>query len=378
MKGIRVPSVGAESGAGALGLWTAITIVAGVMLLAAGVIFVVHWIFTHRLRGTPLADLARRCAAPAYLTAEATIIKVGMANLVTTVDDGRGSLGTRLFGEAERAVQHFLLLVLIGSVAWLVVQLVRVLTAMLLNGFNKEHGADSARVKRVRTQVMLVERVVTAGAVVIAVGAMLFTWQQVRVLGAGVLASAGIIGIIVGIAAQRAMGNLFAGLQLAFSDMLRVDDVVVVEGEWGQIEELTLSYVVVRIWDDRRLVLPVSYFTEHPFENWTKKDRSIIGSVYLRVDWSVPVAELREQLGEFLDRNHLWDRKDWALVVTDVATNGLVEIRATMGAANGFASWTLNCEVREWLVAYVREHYPAALPRMRAEISGAETSVTRG
>lgn len=371
-KGMRVPSVGTESGAGTVGLGMAIAIAAGIMLLAAAVIFVVHWILTHRLRGTPLADLARRCAPPAYLTAETAIVKLSLAGLATADDDGRTRLGERLLGGAEEAVQHLLLLVLIGAIGWLIIQLVRVFTAMLLKQFNEEHGADSARVKRARTQVMLVERVITAAAVVIAVGAMLFTWEQVRILGAGVLASAGIIGIIVGIAAQKAIGNLFAGLQLAFSDMVRVDDVVVVEGQWGQIEELTLSYVVIRIWDDRRLVLPVSYFTDTPFENWTKKDRSIIGSVYLLVDWTVPVPELREQLGGFLDQHHLWDRNDWALVVTDVTANGLVEIRATMGAANGFASWTLNCDVREWLVGYVREHYPEALPRMRAEITGDE------
>lgn len=347
------------------------------LAIVAGAIFVVfglRWILATRVPHTWAKGLARRCGRPAYLVAATTAAKISLSQLPALGTDGeRVSLGAQVLGGHEGWVQHALLLVLIASSTWLAIGAVLVATNGLLRQVEQEHGRDSVRVKRARTQVMLVQRVVIATGAVVAVGAMLFTWQQVRVLGAGLLASASVAGIIIGIAAQRAIGNLFSGLQLAFSDMLHVDDVVVVEGEWGEIEELTLSYVVVRVWDGRRLVLPVSYFTETPFQNWTKEDNTIVGTVYLRLDWSVPVAGLREYLGEIVREHPHWDGRDWSLVVTDVLYNGLIEVRASMSAANGYASWYLNCDVRERLVAYVRENHPDSLPRVRSEITGAHS-----
>src|SRR5690606_4687985 len=165
----------------------------------------------------------------------------------------------------------------------------------------------------------------------------------VRALGAGLLASAGIAGVVVGVAAQPTLGNMLAGLQLVFSDAIRLDDVVVVRGEWGRIEELTLTYVVVRSWDERRLVLPVSYFTQNPFENWTRHSSRVIGHVMLYVDWGVPVEELRTALYGFLREHPLWDQKDWTLQVTDVTPDGLVQLRALMSAADSASAWDLKC-----------------------------------
>ncbi|WP_327091458.1 mechanosensitive ion channel family protein [Nonomuraea sp. NBC_01738] len=281
---------------------------------------------------------------------------------------------------ADRAfgygAQQILGLVTIGCVTWLIVGASYAVTDVILDRLVLVEGEGNRRARRIRTQIALVRRVATAIIVVVAVGAMLFSFEQVRALGAGLLASAGIAGAIVGIAAQSTIGNLLAGLQLAFSDALRLDDVVVVNSEWGRIEELTLTYVVLRLWDERRLVLPVSYFTSNPFENWTRHGSRVLAVVYLRVDWSVPVEKLREELYRFIQENPLWDQKDWTLQVTDVQTNGLVELRALMSAADSASAWDLKCDVREHMVSWVRKNYPEALPRFRVDLPTGKEGTT--
>ncbi|WP_343948160.1 mechanosensitive ion channel family protein [Nonomuraea longicatena] len=269
---------------------------------------------------------------------------------------------------AREGVERVLGLVTIACVTWLIVGVAYAVTDVILDRLVLIEGDANRRARRIMTQIALVRRVATAIIIVVALGAMLFSFPQVRALGAGLLASAGIAGAIVGIAAQSTIGNMLAGLQLAFSDALRLDDVVVVNNEWGRIEELTLTYVVLRLWDERRLVLPVSYFTKNPFENWTKHGSRVVAAVHLRVDWSVPVGKLREELHRFIQDNPLWDQKDWTLQVTDVQTNGLVEVRALMSAADSASAWDLKCDVREHLVEYVRKNYPEALPRFRVDL----------
>ncbi|QFY11117.1 mechanosensitive ion channel [Nonomuraea phyllanthi] len=305
----------------------------------------------------PAQHLVEHCTWPAF-----TVAVVVAVNLV---------LGPGMFGSApgERnlaaTVERVLGLVTIGAVTWLIVQAAYALTDAVLDRLVQVEGERNRRARRIRTQIGLVRRIAAAAIIVIALGAMLFSFPQVRALGAGILASAGIAGAIVGIAAQPTIGNAVAGLQLAFSDALRLDDVVVVENEWGRIEELTLTYVVLRLWDERRLVLPVSYFTQHPFENWTRHGSRVLAVVMLRVDWSVPVPKLREVLYEFLQGNPLWDQKDWTLQVTDVLPNGLVEVRALMSAADSASAWDLKCDVREFLVNYIRDNHPDSLPGFR-------------
>jgi hypothetical protein len=177
-----------------------------------------------------------------------------------------------------------------------------------------------------------------------------------------------VAGVVAALAAQSVLGNVFAGLQLAFSDAVRLDDVVVVEGEWGRVEELTLSYVVVQIWDDRRLILPTSYFTNNPFQNWTRSRAAVLGTVELDVDWSVPVPEMREELRSSLEGNPQWDGRVCVLQVTD-ATGPLLRLRALTSAADAPTLWDLRCQVREHLVSWVRHRYPYALPTVRTEIA---------
>jgi small-conductance mechanosensitive channel len=184
-----------------------------------------------------------------------------------------------------------------------------------------------------------------------------------------VLASAGLISVVAALAAQSTLGNLFAGLQLAFSDAVRIDDVVVVDGEWGRIEELTLTYVALAIWDDRRLILPTSYFTTKPFQNWTRTGSAVLGTAEIDVDWSTPVEALRTELRSVCEGTELWDSRVCVLQVTE-ATGGNIRLRALVSAHDAAALWDLRCLVRERLVAYVWERHQHALPRVRAELDG--------
>ncbi|MBB4916756.1 mechanosensitive ion channel family protein [Streptosporangium saharense] len=300
--------------------------------------------------------LVRRCTWPAFALAAVatanTLYRPGMAE-----------------GTVEDAIERTITLFMIGCVTWLAIQAAYAVTDVVLDRLVTVEGERNRRARRIRTQITLVRRVASAVVILLAMGAMLFTFPQVRALGAGLLASAGIVGVVVGIAAQSMLGNLLAGLQLVFSDALRLDDVVVVQGEWGRIEELSLTYVVLRLWDERRLVLPVSYFTTNPFENWTRHTSRVIGAVMFRIDWTVPVEELRVELYRALREHPLWDQKDWTLQVTDTLPNGLLELRALMSAADSPSAFDLKCDMREHLVKYVRERYPEALPRLRVDMT---------
>ncbi|MBD2893787.1 hypothetical protein amrb99_27090 [Actinomadura sp. RB99] len=298
--------------------------------------------------------VARRCTAPAF--AFAVVVSASTAMPYQHMND-----------HSDGLVRHVMRIAVIGVTTWLVLRITYALTDPPLARLMRIEGERNRRARRARTQMMLLRRIAALVVVILAVGAALFTFPAVRAVGAGVLASAGVAGLVVGIAARPTLGNLLAGLQIAFSDALRLDDVVVVQGQWGRVEELTLSYVVVRLWDDRRLILPVSYFTEQPFENWTRHTSRVIGSVELHVDWTVPIEELRTELYAMLQENPLWDRREWVLQAVDVQPNGLVTMRALMSAADSASAWDLRCDVREHLIAYIREHHPQALPRFRTD-----------
>ena len=227
---------------------------------------------------------------------------------------------------------------------------------------------DNLKRRRFRTQVVILRRVTVAAIVVLTLGVVLMTFPGIRALGASVLASAGLISVIAALAAQSTLGNVFAGLQLAFSDAVRVDDVVVVEGEWGRIEELTLTYVAVQIWDDRRLLLPTSYFTTKPFQSWTRTGSAVLGTAEFDVDWSTEVEPVRAELRAVCEGSALWDGRVCVLQVTD-AVGGSIRLRALVSAADAAALWDLRCLVRERLVAWVWQHQPDSLPRVRADFT---------
>jgi hypothetical protein len=185
------------------------------------------------------------------------------------------------------------------------------------------------------------------------------------------LASAGIVGLVIGFATQKTVSTVLAGLQIAITQPIRVDDVVIVENEWGRIEEITLTYVVVRLWDLRRLVVPITYFIEKPFQNWTRVSADLMGTVSIYSDYTLPVQSLREELHSILRASNLWDGRVWGLQVTG-ATERALELRALMSASDASSAWDLRCDVREKLVAFIQNKYPESLPRLRAELSSGQ------
>jgi small-conductance mechanosensitive channel len=263
-------------------------------------------------------------------------------------------------------LSHLLSLILIALVAWLLIKAVYVLEDYVVERF-RVGVKDNLRARKIHTQLRVLKRIVVLVVGAIALASMLMTFPKVRQLGTTILASAGIIGIVVGLAAQRTIGTLIAGLQIAFTQPIRVDDVVIVENEWGRIEEITLTYVVVRIWDLRRLIVPITYFIERPFQNWTRVTADILGTVYLYVDYTVPIDAIREQLQRILKDSEHWDGKVCVLQVTNTSEH-TVELRALMSAADASVAWSLRCEVREKLIDFVKKNYPQSLPRLRAEL----------
>ncbi|HTY48943.1 MAG TPA: mechanosensitive ion channel domain-containing protein [Steroidobacteraceae bacterium] len=230
-------------------------------------------------------------------------------------------------------------------------------------------AADNLRARTVHTQVRVIGRVVDVFIGLFTLACVLMLFTEVRHIGASVLASAGIAGIIAGVAAQKTIGNLLAGFQIALTQPVRQDDVVVVEGAWGRIEEITLTYVVVRVWDDTRLVLPLSYFIEKPFQNWTRTTSGILGSVFVWVDYSFPVEEARAIVKRIIEASALWDGRFWNLQVTDTSER-CMQLRVLATAQDSSKSWDLRCEIREKLIACIQERWPQTLPRVRAELRG--------
>ena len=257
-------------------------------------------------------------------------------------------------------------IVLILSVATLLFRAVALFERVVLARFDMT-VADNLRARKVYTQLHVISRVIYITIGVFTVSAILMLFQEVRHVGTSLLASAGIVGVIAGFAAQKTLANLFAGFQLALAQPVRQDDVVVVEGEWGRVEEITLTYVIVHIWDDRRLVLPLSYFIEKPFQNWTRTSAAIMGSVFVWVDYSFPVDAARTALKDIIEDHPLWDRRFWNLQVSD-STDKAVQLRVLATSSDSSRSWDLRCEIREKLIAYIQQSHPAGLPRVRADV----------
>ncbi|MFJ8331190.1 mechanosensitive ion channel family protein [Streptomyces sp. NPDC094437] len=298
---------------------------------------------------TPLWDLLRRARVPYQLVLCTALL--------------RGSYDLARLVHAHRvAVGRALTLVLIGSAAWLVVRIAAAVVETTYSRYARAHH-DAARVRRVRTQVSLIMRVVTAIVGVVAVSSMLLTFPEMRAAGASLLASAGVLGIVAGVAAQSTLSNLFAGLQIAFGDMVRLGDTVVVDGEWGTVEEITLTFLTVRTWDERRITMPVSYFTSKPFENWSRGSAQMTGIVYWHLDHSAPLDLMRERLRDILRQCAAWDGRACGLVVTD-STPNTIQVRALVTAKDADDIWTVRVTVREQMLTWLTTTHPYALPRV--------------
>ncbi|HEU4669859.1 MAG TPA: mechanosensitive ion channel domain-containing protein [Dyella sp.] len=267
-------------------------------------------------------------------------------------------------------LSHGLVLALIGVATWLAVRCVQAAEAFFTRRFPVD-VADNLQARRVLTQARVLGRTASVLIVLLGLAAALMTLPLVRQIGASLLASAGLAGLAVGLAAKPVLGNLIAGLQIALTQPIRLDDVVIIEGEWGRVEEITGTYVVVRIWDERRLVVPLNWFMEHPFQNWTRRTAQIIGTVFLWLDYRVPLAPLREELQRLCREASEWDGRVCVLQVTD-ASDRAIQLRALVSSGDSGRNWDLRCRVREGLLAFVQAQHPDALPRWRGEWSRAQ------
>jgi small-conductance mechanosensitive channel len=256
-------------------------------------------------------------------------------------------------------------LALIAAVGFILYQMANAVETAVLDQFRID-VQDNLQARKIYTQVKVLKKIAVVVIVIFTASMMLMVFESVRQLGTSILASAGVLGIILGFAAQRSIATVVAGFQIAFTQPIRLDDVVIVEGEWGRIEEITLTYVVVLIWDQRRLVVPINYFIEQPFQNWTRISADILGSVFIYTDYSVPVAALRPELERMVKACAEWDGRFWNLQVTD-ATERTLQLRILATAADASKAWTLRCELREKIVTYLQEKYPQCLPRVRLE-----------
>jgi small-conductance mechanosensitive channel len=265
------------------------------------------------------------------------------------------------------ALEHISGLALIGTMAWLVMLLLDV-TSDVLAGQYRVDVADNLVARRVQTQFMMLHRILMVLVVVVTLSIMLMTFPEIKHIGMSLLASAGLVTLVVGMATKGSLANLIAGMQIAFTQPFRLEDAVVVEGEWGWIEEIGTMYVVVRIWDLRRLVLPLSYFLDHPFQNWTRTSAKILGNTILYADYSVPMEELRKELRRICESTQLWSGEVCVLQASD-ATEHTVQLRALMDSRNSSDAWDLRCMVREGLIDYLLKNHPESLPRFRGEVA---------
>ncbi|MEQ8663688.1 MAG: mechanosensitive ion channel [Gammaproteobacteria bacterium] len=303
---------------------------------------------------TPRAVLTARLRAPLGL-----LLPVLAASFVLP-------LQTALAPGVRAGIGHALGLAAIAAATWLAAALVDAGAAVLTARHDLKR-ADNLEARRVHTQVQVLERTLVTVIVVIGVAAALMSFPRIREIGASLLVSAGVAGLAIGLAARPVLENLIAGLQLAFTQPIRVDDVVIIEGEWGRIEEITATYVVVRIWDDRRLIVPFAHFISQPFQNWTRRTADILGTVFLHVDYAMPIAPLRDELARLCAAHPLWDGRVCVLQVTG-AGERTVELRALVSASDAARAWDLRVAIREGLVGFLQREYPDCLPRARVSL----------
>ncbi|MBN1124943.1 MAG: mechanosensitive ion channel [Sedimentisphaerales bacterium] len=333
---------------------------AGTVVIAVAIAFVVHFILFFVLKrmaketDTPLDEsLVKHFRSPMLCVTILIALRVVMPLLSLSED-------------VLTACKQVFSLTLIASVSWLLIKSVYVLDDYVRFRYDIR-AKDNLRARRIQTQLSVLKRLVIIVVSIIALGTMLMTFERVRQLGTSLLASAGIAGLVIGFAAQKTLATFVAGLQIAFTQPIRFDDVVIVEGEWGRIEEITLTYVVIRIWDQRRLVVPITYFIEKPFQNWTRTSAEMLGTIFLYVDHSVPIDAIRKRLREIVEGSEWWDGRVCGVQVTNT-TEKCIEARALISSADSSGAWELRCLVREKLIDFLQQNYPGSLPRFRAEV----------
>lgn len=340
-------------------LWS-VAIIAGAILAGMLVRWLIFWLLgriTRRRGGLMLGSLVRHSRGPAHWI----FPLLGVLIVAPAVP---------LPHIARMALQHIVGLGLIAATAWLIILLIEVATDVFM-GRHRVDVPDNLTARRIETQFQMLHRIAIVLVILVTLAVMLMTFPAIKHIGESLLASAGLASLVVGLAMKGTLSNMVAGVQIAFTQPFRLEDAVVIEGEWGWIEEIGTMYVVVRIWDLRRLVLPLSYFLDHPFQNWTRTSADLLAHCYVYVDYSMPVEPLRQELGRILASTPLWNKKVNALQVTDFQQN-VMQLRALTDARNSGDAWDLRCYVREKLIAFIQQNYPQCLPKYRGEMQNPE------
>lgn len=305
-------------------------------------------------RGMPIAAVvAQQCRAPAQLLLPLIALQAVWQG---APDDFPLIAGIR----------HANALLLLLVLTWLGLRAIRGLAQGVI-GQHPVDVEDNLHARRIHTQTRMLARTAMFVILLAGLALMLMTFPGARQFGASLLASAGVVGLVVGIAARPIFSNLIAGLQIALAQPIRIDDVLIVEGEWGRVEEITGTYVVLKIWDERRLIIPLQWFIENPFQNWTRNSSSIIGTVFLWVDYRMPIAPLRAEAQRLCESSPDWDQRLCKLQVTE-AGEAAMQLRLLVTSASSGRNWDLRCDVREGLVDFMQREYPQHLPLMRAEL----------
>jgi small-conductance mechanosensitive channel len=286
--------------------------------------------------------------------------------ILLTVSLAFGLFGGAIGPQTSSIIKHTLQVLGIGATGFLMIRIIEVLNKITLHHYTDKDPLNYS-LRKAKTKFQLIERVLNSVIVFGAVAIMLMTFDSIRQVGSTLLASAGVVGIIIGFAAQRSLGTLFAGVQIAISQPIRIDDSVVVEGTFGTVSEITLTYVVINCWDGKRLVVPINYFIEQPFENWTRTSPEVIAKVFIHTDYSLPIEEVRQEFMKWVEAHPLWDKRVRGLHVTG-ADDQTMEIRLIISAKNSSDSSDLENFMREKLIVHIREKYPWALPKNRVNM----------
>jgi small-conductance mechanosensitive channel len=336
-------------------MWSAI-ILGGAIAISLIVRFVVFWAlrrFTRKRGKLVIHSLVTHGAKPTHW------IFPLIACLIVAP-------GLPLHHTAKNVLEHVVGIGLIAACAWMVILFVEVISDVV-SGRYRIDVADNLMARRIQTQFQMLHRVVVILVIFMATAIALMTFHSIQRFGDSLLASAGVASLVLGLAMKGTLENLIAGIQIAFTQPFRIEDAVVIAGEWGWIEEIGTMFVVVRIWDLRRLVIPLSWFLQNPFQNWTRTSADLLGHCFIYVDYTVPVEPLRQELKRILESTKLWAGKVCVLQVSDFMQN-VMQLRALMDARNSGDAWDLRCYVREHLIEFIRKNYPGGLPRYRGEL----------
>jgi len=324
-------------------------------LAALASIFVLkYYIRTRREQHPELVTILAKTRDALITLIAVALIRIGMLGIEPNNDSWAETLS------------HILSIAFIVSLTWFTCEVLIALEGILLSRYALAHAGDDIKARKAKTQIILLRRLLAALVITVGTAAVLMTFPAVRVVGQGVLASAGLISIVAGLAAQTTLSNVFAGIQLALTDSIRVGDIVEVEQESGTVGEITLTYVVIYLWDDRRLILPSSYFVSMPFTNWTRWGDRITGVVLMDVDWTVPLDDIRAEVARGLEESPLWDKRSYSMVVAGTSGTN-VTLRFSASAANADDMFGLNALVRETVVTFLAAQGGPGLPRLRSE-----------